>query len=55
MVSNIIYVCDLSIDFQFGNMFSCSIFTTVQRDFLEVLEVVAYVEKLTQMDRGTIL
>jgi hypothetical protein len=55
MVSDIIHVCDLSIDFQFGNMFYCSIFTMVQRDFFEVLEVVAYDEKLTQIDRGTIL
>jgi hypothetical protein len=55
MVSNIIHVCDLFIDFQFGNMFYCSVFTMVQGDFLVVLEVVAYDERLTQIDRGTIL
>jgi hypothetical protein len=37
------------------HMFYCSVFTMVQGDFSEVLEVVAYDEKLTQIDRGTIL
>jgi hypothetical protein len=55
MVSNIIHVYDISIDFQFGNVFYCSIFIMVQRDFLGVLEVVAYDERLTQIDRCTIL
>jgi hypothetical protein len=51
----IIYVCDISIDFQFGNIFYCSIFTMIQGDFLEVLKIIAYDEKLTQIDRCTIL
>jgi hypothetical protein len=55
MISNIIHVCDLSINFQFGNMFYCYVFTMMRGDFLEVLQVVAYDEKLTQIDRGTIL
>jgi hypothetical protein len=42
-------------NFQFGNVFYCSIFTIVHGDFLGVLEVVAYDERLTQIDRGTIL
>jgi hypothetical protein len=53
MVSDIIHVCDLSINFQFGNMFYCSVFTMVQGDFLGV--AVVYDERLTQIDRGTIL
>jgi hypothetical protein len=36
-------------------MFYCSVFTMVQGDFLGVLEVGAYDERLTQIDRGTIL
>jgi hypothetical protein len=55
MLYDIIHVCDISINFQFDNMFYCFIFTMVHGDFLEVLEVVAYDEKLTQIDRGTIL
>jgi hypothetical protein len=55
MVTDIIHVCDLSIDFQFDNMFYCSIFTMIQRDFLGVFEDVAYDERLTQIDRCTIL
>jgi hypothetical protein len=55
MVSDIIHVCDLFIDFQCGNVFYCSIFTMVHEDFLGVLEVVAYDERLTKKDRGTIL
>jgi hypothetical protein len=55
MISDIIDVCDLSIDFQFGNMFYCSIFTMVHGDFLGVLEVVPYDERLIQIDRDTIL
>jgi hypothetical protein len=55
MVFDIIHVCDLSIDFQFGNKFYCSVFTMVHGDFLEILEVVPYDEKLTQLDRATIL
>jgi hypothetical protein len=38
---NIIHVCDLSFDFQLGNIFYCSILIMVQRDFLKVLEAIA--------------
>jgi hypothetical protein len=55
MVSDIIHVYDISIDFQFGNMFYCSIFTMAHVDFLGVLEAVPYDESLTQIDRDTIL
>jgi hypothetical protein len=55
MVSNIIHVSDLSINFQCSNMFYCSVFTMVHRGFLGALEVVAYDERLTQIDRDTIL
>jgi hypothetical protein len=55
MVSDIIHVCDLFIDFQFSNVFYCSIFTMVQGDFIGVFEAIAYDERLTQIDRGTIL
>jgi hypothetical protein len=55
MVSNIIHVCDLSIDFQFGNVFYCSSFIMVQGEFLGVLEALAYVERISQLDRGKIL
>ncbi len=54
MVSGIIHVYNISINFQFGNVFYCFVFTMVQGDFLGVLEVVAYDERLTQIDRGTI-
>jgi hypothetical protein len=55
MISDIIYVCDISIDFQFGNVYYCYVLIMVQGDFLGVLEVVAYDEKISQLDRGTIL
>jgi hypothetical protein len=54
MVSDIIHVCDLSIDFQFGNLFYCSAFIMVQREFL-VLEALAYDERISQLDRDNIL
>jgi hypothetical protein len=41
MVSDIIHVCDMSFDFQLGNMFYCSVLIVVQGDFLGVHEVVA--------------
>jgi hypothetical protein len=41
MVSDIIHVCDLSFDFQLGNVFYCSILIMVQGAFLGVLEAVA--------------
>jgi hypothetical protein len=40
MVCDIIHVCDLSFDFQLGQMFYCSVLIMVQRDFLGVLEAV---------------
>jgi hypothetical protein len=55
MISDIIHVCDLSIDFQFGNMFYCSAFIMVQVEFLGVLEGLAYDERISQFDRGKIL
>jgi hypothetical protein len=55
MVSDIIHVCDISIDFQCGNVFYCSVLIMVHEDFLGVLEVVAHDERLTKIDRGTIL
>jgi hypothetical protein len=55
MVFDIIHVCDNSIEFQFGNMFYCSIFTMVHGDFLGVIESIPYDERLTQIDKGTIL
>jgi hypothetical protein len=54
MVSDIIHVCDLSIDFQFGNLFYCFAFIMVQREFL-VLEALAYDERISQLDRDNIL
>jgi hypothetical protein len=41
MVSDIIHVCDISFNFQLGNMFYCSVSIMVQGDFLGVLEAVA--------------
>jgi hypothetical protein len=55
MISDIIHVCDLSIDFQFGNMFYCSAFIMVQVEFLGVLKALAYDERISQLDRGKIL
>jgi hypothetical protein len=47
MVSDIIHVCDLSINFQFGNVFYCSILIMVHGDFLGVLEALAYDERIS--------
>jgi hypothetical protein len=55
MVSDIIHVCDLSIDFQFGNIFYCSAFIMVHGEFLGVFEALAYDERISQLDRGNIL
>jgi hypothetical protein len=55
MVSDIIHVCDISIDFQFGNVFYYSAFIMVQGEFLGVLEALAYDEMISQLDRGKIL
>jgi hypothetical protein len=41
VISDIIHVCDLSFDFQLGNMFYCSVLIMVQGYFLEVLEAIA--------------
>jgi hypothetical protein len=54
MVSDIIHVCDVSFDFQFGYVFFCSVLIMVQGDFLGVLEAVAYDERISQLDRSTI-
>jgi hypothetical protein len=48
-------VCDLSINFQFGNVFYCSAFRMVQGEFLGVIEALAYDERISQLDRGKIL
>jgi hypothetical protein len=55
MTSDIIHVCELSINFQFGNMFYCSAFIIVQVEFLGVLESLAYDERISHLDRGKIL
>jgi hypothetical protein len=55
MVFNIIHVCDLSIDFQFGNMFYCSVLIMVHGEFFGVLEALSYDERISQIDRDTIL
>ncbi len=55
MVSDIIHVCDISIDFQFGNMFYCSFLIMLQGDFLGIPEAIAYDERISKLDRGTIL
>jgi hypothetical protein len=54
MISDIIHVCDFSIDFQFGNVFYCSAFIIEQGEFLGVLEALAYDERISQLDRGKI-
>jgi hypothetical protein len=54
MISDIIHVCDLSIDFLFGNVFYCSAFIIVQGEFLGVLETLAYDKRIAQLDRGNI-
>jgi hypothetical protein len=54
MVSDILRVCDLSIDFQFCNIFCCSILVMVQREFFRVLEALAFDERISQIDRCTI-
>jgi hypothetical protein len=55
MVSDIIHVCDLSIDFQFRNVFCCSVLIMLQGEFFRVLETLAYDERISQIDRGIIL
>jgi hypothetical protein len=54
MVSDIIHICNLSIDFQFRNVFCCSILIMVQGEFFRVLEALAFDERISQTDRGTI-
>jgi hypothetical protein len=54
MVSGIIHVYNISINFQFGNVLYCSVLIMVQGDFSGVLGVVAYDERISQLDRGTI-
>jgi hypothetical protein len=55
MVFDNIHVCDLSIDFQFGNMFYSSILIMVLGEFLGVLEALTYDERISQLDRCKIL
>jgi hypothetical protein len=55
MVSDIIHVCDISINFQFGNIFYRFAFILVQWQFLGVIEALAYDERISQLDRGKIL
>jgi hypothetical protein len=47
MVSDIIHVCDRSIDFQVGNVFYYSILIIVQREFFGVLEALSYDERIS--------
>jgi hypothetical protein len=54
MLSDIIHVCDLSFDFLFDNVCYCSVLIMVQGDYLEVLEAVAYDERIAQLDRSKI-
>jgi hypothetical protein len=54
MIPNIIHVCDLSIDFQFCNLFCCSILIMVHEEFFGVFEALAFDERISQIDRGTI-
>jgi hypothetical protein len=46
MVFDIIYVCNLSINFQFGNVFYSSVLIMVQGEFL-VLEALVYDETIS--------
>jgi hypothetical protein len=55
MISDIIHVRDIFIDFQFGNMFYCPAFIMVQQEFLGVLKALAYDERISQLDKGKIL
>jgi hypothetical protein len=54
-VCDINHACDLSIDFQFVNMFCCFVLMLVQGEFLSVLEALAYDERISHLDRDTIL
>jgi hypothetical protein len=47
MVSDIIHVCDRSIDFQVGNVFYYSVLISVQREFFGVLEALSYDERIS--------
>jgi hypothetical protein len=55
MISDIIHVCYLSINFQFDNMFCCSILIMAQGEFFGVLKALAYDERISKLDRGKIL
>jgi hypothetical protein len=55
MISDIIHVCDLTFDFQFRNVFYYSVLIVVQGDYLGVFEVVLYDERISQLDRSTLL
>jgi hypothetical protein len=54
MVCDINHVCDLSIDFQFVNMFCCSILILLLGKILLVLEALAYDERISPLGRDTI-
>jgi hypothetical protein len=55
MVSDIIHVCDISIDFLFGNVFYCSVLIMVHGEFFGVLKSLVYDERISQIDRDTII
>jgi hypothetical protein len=54
MISDIIQVCDLSINFQFRNVFCCFVLIMVHGEFFRVLEALAFDERILQVDRSTI-
>jgi hypothetical protein len=47
MVYDIIHVCDLSINFQFDNVFYYSVLIMVHGEFLGGLEALAYNERIS--------
>jgi hypothetical protein len=49
MECDVNHVCDLSIDFQFVNVFCCSVLIMLQGEFLSVLEVLAYDGRMSQL------
>jgi hypothetical protein len=55
MISDIIHVCDISINFKFSKMFYCSAFIIMHEEFLGVLKALAYDKRISQLDRGKIL
>jgi hypothetical protein len=47
MISDIIHVCDLYNNFQFDNMFYCSVLIMVHGEFLGVLEALEYDKRIS--------